>query len=77
MTPKTARAKSTNADQPLGNVSLVTKTVQDLIRTGKRYVEMVGYLWIPACARRGYPKRLWWRALGEDENDNYAGCYEG
>ena len=48
-----------------------------LIRTGKRHVEMVRDFWIPAFARRGYPKRLWWRALGEDEDDDYAGCYEG
>ena len=77
MTPKTARAKSTNADQPLCNISPGTKAVRDLIRTGKRHVEMIGYIWIPACARRGDPERLWWRALGEDENNNYAGCYEG
>ena len=75
--PKTARAKSTKEDQPFCNVSSVIRLAHNLIRTGKRHIEMVRYFWIPAFARRGYPKRLWWRALGEDEDDNYAGCYEG
>ena len=72
--PKTARAKSTKADQPFCNVSSVTKMARNLIRTGKRHVEMVCYFGIPAFVRRGYPKRLRWRALGEDEYDHYAGC---
>lgn len=75
--PKTARAKSTKADQPFCNVSSVNRLAKNLIRTGKGHVEVVRYLWIPAFARRGYPKRLGWRALGEDEDDDYAGGYEG